>query len=109
MFHFTSGCNECQKLLDDECPQHPIEMIADKSIPSFATLTLPASFVLTVAAEGGYSVVCKKLVKTRTRLGPLVGKRIEASAITNAAQDQMFKVTKPTLMRICKHNLYTLL
>ncbi|KAJ9585314.1 hypothetical protein L9F63_002899, partial [Diploptera punctata] len=77
-------CEECCNSYDSGCPQHRVQTICDKPVPSRAWATLPASYLainkVGTSSSGCpvYGVFARKTIPKRTQFGPIEGVLVKA-------------------------------
>ncbi|XP_071445277.1 PR domain zinc finger protein 10-like isoform X2 [Hetaerina americana] len=72
-------CDDCDFSFGKECPNHKIQSISDKPVPSRAWATLPAAYLMITKASAntgtgkGPGVFARKTIPKRTQFGPVEG------------------------------------
>nr|CAD7453481.1 unnamed protein product [Timema tahoe] len=72
-------CEDCNNSVDQSCPQHAVQSISDKPVPSRAWATLPATYLAinkTETLNNGeavWGVFARKTIPKRTQFGPIKG------------------------------------
>ncbi|XP_023721528.1 PR domain zinc finger protein 10 isoform X4 [Cryptotermes secundus] len=77
-------CEECCSSYEHGCPQHRVQSICDKPVPSRAWATLPASYLainrVGTSSDGSpvHGVFARKTIPKRTQFGPIEGVLVKA-------------------------------
>ncbi|XP_069691824.1 uncharacterized protein [Periplaneta americana] len=77
-------CEECCSSYEQGCPQHRVQTICDKPVPSRAWATLPASYLAInkvgscLSGSSVYGVFARKTIPKRTQFGPIEGVLVKA-------------------------------
>nr|CAD7393691.1 unnamed protein product [Timema cristinae] len=72
-------CEACNNSVDQSCPQHAVQSISDKPVPSRAWATLPATYLSINKTErlnngeSAWGVFARKTIPKRTQFGPMKG------------------------------------
>ncbi|PSN49573.1 hypothetical protein C0J52_09751 [Blattella germanica] len=81
---YSTRCEECCNSYEQGCPQHRVQTISDKPVPSRAWATLPASYLainkVGTTSNGSpvHGVFARKTIPKRTQFGPIEGVLIKA-------------------------------
>ncbi|XP_046388967.1 PR domain zinc finger protein 10-like isoform X2 [Ischnura elegans] len=76
---WNKDCDDCDFSYGKECPNHKIQSISDKPVPSRAWATLPGAYLMITKVSTntgggkGHGVFARKTIPKRTQFGPVEG------------------------------------